>query len=114
MMAPTRPLTGEQRRELDNFRQRRTRARRAGLFEEEFLEKERRLRERREKYRREESEKEQTTNRRAAMWVQMLRIQAYLPRLYEQRQEAAQRLGDLDRLIHDEEIEASRIRAAFD
>lgn len=40
----------------------------------------------------------------------MLRIESYLPRLYEQRQEAAQRLKELDRLIHDEEIEASRIR----
>ncbi len=49
--------------------------------------------------------------RRAALWVQGQRIEAYLPRLYEQHQEAAQRLRELDELIRDEEDEAARIRA---
>lgn len=48
-------------------------------------------------------------DRRVALWGQRERIVAYLPRLYEQREEALRRLADLDQLIADEEAAADQI-----
>ena len=57
--------------------------------------------------------KNRHADRRAELWNQMLRMESYLPRLHEQRDEAAERLAELDRLIADEENEARRIRASI-
>lgn len=47
--------------------------------------------------------------RRAQLWCQRERIVAYLPRLYQQREEARKRLEDLDQLIRDEEKAVAQI-----
>lgn len=100
----------EEKLEWGRFLQRRQRAVEEGLTEEQFAEKERQLRERRErKANAEESERDMTIERRAQLWCQRERIVAYLPRLYEQREEALRRLADLDQLIADEEAAASQI-----
>ncbi len=57
----------------------------------------------------EESEWDRLINRRVALWGQRERIVAYLPRLYEQREEALRRLADLDQLIRDEEKTVTQI-----
>ena len=101
----------EEKLEWGRFRQRQLRVKQDGLTPEEFQEKERQLRERREQQQAsdEESERDRLINRRVALWGQRERIVAYLPRLYEQREEALRRLADLDQLIADEEAAAAQI-----
>lgn len=65
----------------------------------------------RERWRRKHGSNEQAIERPSEMWLEMLRIEKWLPRLYEQRAEAARRLEDLDELIRDDEGEARRIRS---
>ncbi len=48
--------------------------------------------------------------RTASLWFQMRRIEAYLPVLYRQREEAARRLTEITDLIHDEEQAVREIR----
>ena len=57
--------------------------------------------------------KNRHADRRADAWNQMLRIEAYIPELCRQRDEATRRLEDLTDLIADEEREARRIRATI-
>ncbi len=61
--------------------------------------------------RRKRANAERDIERRAALWHQMLRIEAWLPELYRQRRAAAQRLDELDSLIRDEEAAVAEIRA---
>ncbi len=97
----------EERQELERFRQRQQRAKQYGLTPEEFAEKERQREQRQASA--EESEWDRLINRRVALWCQLERIVAYLPRLYEQREEALRRLADLDQLIRDEEKTVTQI-----
>lgn len=60
-----------------------------------------------------EAEFTRIAEKKAAMWCQMLRIEAYLPVLYRQKMAAAERLEELTALIDDEEKTVREIRARF-
>lgn len=103
-----KPITEEQRLE----RNRKARERRRymkSLTEEQKAERAARWHATR---RRNQASAEADIQRRAALWNQMLRIEAYLPTLRLKRQEAAERLAELDSLISDEERTVAEIKAA--
>ncbi len=65
-------------------------------------------------YRRKRERAAQAAELRTASWHEAERIEAYLPTLYRQREEAAQRLAELDQLIADEQQAIEAIREIVD
>lgn len=63
-------------------------------------------------YRHKRESEAQAIERRTALWSQMERIEAYLPVLRRQREEAATRLAEITDLIADEEAAVAEIREA--
>ncbi len=61
-------------------------------------------------YRRRGERAAEAAELRTASWHQAERIEAYLPELYRQREEAAQRLTEITDLIHDEEQAVREIK----
>jgi hypothetical protein len=57
------------------------------------------------------TESERSAQRRADAWLEAERIEAYLPVLGRQREQAAARLAELDELIRDEQRAIVELRA---
>jgi hypothetical protein len=115
MVVATQTLTDEQmqqrKREQQREANRKKRARMLGLTDEEYAERVAEWHSRQGKAAKTNNE---AADRHAALWCQMRRIERWLPELYQQRDEAVQRLSEITDLIADEEAAAAEIRASFE
>ncbi len=62
---------------------------------------------------REQSARDAAIDRRVKAWLAAERIEAYLPCLLRQREDAARHLRELDALIRDEQAAVAEIRASI-